>query len=140
MGMLKEFKEFAMRGNVMDMAIGIILGGAFGKIVSSLVADVVMPPIGVLLGGTDFSELKVTIRDGVSATETAPAVEAVTLNYGLFINTVIDFVIIAAAIFVAIKVMNKAMRKRVEAPAPPPAPTVEVVLLTEIRDLLKASS
>lgn len=140
MGMLKEFKEFAMRGNVMDMAIGIILGGAFGKIVSSLVADVVMPPIGVLLGGTDFSQLKLTIRDAAAATETAPAVEAVTLNYGLFINTVIDFVIIAAAIFVAIKIMNKAMRKRAEAPPEPPAPPADVVLLTEIRDLLKASS
>lgn len=140
MSMLKEFKEFAMRGNVMDMAIGIILGGAFGKIVSSLVSDVIMPPVGVLLGGADFSSLKVTISEAAAATETSPAVEAVTLNYGMFINTVIDFVVIAASIFVAVKVMNRAMRKRAEAPPAPPVPPADVVLLTEIRDLLKAAN
>mgnify|MGYP005840978033 CR=1 FL=1 len=131
MSLIKEFKEFAVRGNVVDMAIGIIIGGAFGKIVSSFVADVVMPPIGVLLGGVDFSNLSLTVRE---ASETA---EAVTINYGKFINTVIDFVIIAFVIFVAIKAMNRMKRKEEEKPAAPPAPSKQEVLLTEIRDLLK---
>ncbi len=129
MSMLKEFKQFAMRGNVVDMAVGIIIGGAFGKIVSSFVGDVIMPPIGVLLGGVDFSNLSLTIKD---ATETAPAV---ILSYGKFINTIIDFIIIAFAIFMAIKAMNS-LKKKEEA-APPPAPPADVQLLTEIRDLLK---
>jgi len=133
MSMIKEFKEFAMRGNVVDMAVGIIIGGAFGKIVSSFVGDVIMPPIGVLLGGVDFSNLSITLRQ---ATETAPAV---ILSYGKFINTIIDFIIIAFAIFMAIKAMNSMKKKEVEAPAAPPAPPADVQLLTEIRDLLKKS-
>lgn len=136
MGMMKEFKDFAMRGNVMDMAIGIILGGAFGKIVSSLVSDVIMPPIGLVLGGVDFSSLSMTIKEAVPAKEGAEAIPAVTLNYGVFINTVIDFLIVAFAIFMAIKVMNKAMRKKEEEPKPAEPPKQEV-LLGEIRDLLK---
>jgi len=114
MGMLKEFKDFAMKGNVVDMAVGIILGAAFGKIVSSLVSDVVMPPIGVLLGNVDFSSLAVTLRE---ATETSPAV---TIKYGLFINTIIDFVIVALAIFLVVKQMN-----RLKKPAPAPAATTK---------------
>ncbi|MDI9433440.1 MAG: large-conductance mechanosensitive channel protein MscL [Planctomycetota bacterium] len=133
MGMLQEFKAFAMRGNVVDMAVGIIVGGAFGKIVSSFVADVIMPPIGLLLGGVDFSDLTITLKKAVG--ETA----AVTLNYGKFIQTVIDFLIIAFAIFMAIKAMNALKRKQEEAPAPPPEPSKQEVLLTEIRDLLKRS-
>ncbi|HNT57630.1 MAG TPA: large-conductance mechanosensitive channel protein MscL [Syntrophales bacterium] len=113
MGMLKEFKEFAMRGNVVDMAVGIIIGAAFGKIVSSLVKDVIMPPIGLLLGNVDFSNLAITLR------EKTDAAEAVTINYGVFINTVLDFVIVAFAIFIVIKQMNRFKRKE-EAPAPAP--------------------
>jgi large conductance mechanosensitive channel len=105
MGMLKEFKEFAMRGNVLDMAVGIIIGAAFGKIVSSLVNDVVMPPIGLLLGNVDFSQLAITLK------EKTAAADAVTLNYGVFINTVLDFVIVAFAIFMVIKQMNRFKRK-----------------------------
>ena len=131
MGMLKEFKTFAMRGNVMDMAIGIIIGGAFGKIVSSFVADVIMPPIGILLGGVDFSNLAITLKQGTEG------VAPVTINYGVFINTVIDFVIIAFAIFLAIKAMNSMKKKEEEKPAAPPAPSKEEVLLTEIRDELR---
>jgi large conductance mechanosensitive channel len=131
MSMFKEFREFAMRGNVMDMAIGIILGGAFGKIVSSLVNDVLMPPIGMLLGGVDFSNLMITLK---GATETVPAV---SLRYGVFINTVIDFIIIAFSIFLVVKAINSLKRKEEEKPAAPPAPPKQEVLLTEIRDLLK---
>lgn len=131
MSMIKEFKEFAMRGNVVDMAVGIIIGAAFGKIISSLVGDVIMPPIGVLLGGVDFSNLSITIRQ---ATESAPAV---ILSYGKFINTVIDFIIIAFTIFIAIKAMNSLKKKQEEAPAAPPTPPADIQLLTEIRDLLK---
>jgi len=133
MSMLQEFKAFAMRGNVVDMAVGIIVGGAFGKIVSSFVADVIMPPIGLLLGGVDFSDLAITLKKAVG--ETA----AVTLNYGKFIQSVIDFLIIAFAIFMAIKAMNALKKKQEEAPAPPPAPSKQEVLLAEIRDLLKRS-
>jgi large conductance mechanosensitive channel len=131
MGMLKEFKTFAMRGNVVDMAVGIIIGAAFGKIVSSLVADLIMPPIGVLLGGVDFSNLAITIKAA------ADGAAAVTLNYGKFIQTVVDFVIIAFSIFMIIKAMNAFKKKEIEAPAEPPPPPREEVLLTEIRDLLK---
>lgn len=140
MGFINEFKEFAMRGNVVDMAVGIVIGGAFGKIVSSFVADVIMPPIGMLIGGVDFSELAFTLREAQPAADGKEAVEAITLNYGQFANTVIDFLIIAFAIFVAIKVMNTAMRKKEEEPAAPPEPPKQEVLLTEIRDLLKAKS
>ncbi|MCZ7611689.1 MAG: large-conductance mechanosensitive channel protein MscL [Ignavibacterium sp.] len=131
MSMIKEFKEFAMRGNVVDMAVGIIIGGAFGKIVSSFVADVIMPPIGILLGGVDFSNLAITIKEG------SEGVEPVLLKYGMFINTIIDFLIIAFAIFLAIKAMNSLKKKQEEAPAAPPEPPADVKLLTEIRDLLK---
>lgn len=131
MKMLQEFKAFAMRGNVVDIAVGIIIGGAFGKIVSSFVSDVIMPPIGVLLGGVDFSELSITLR------EAAEGVDAVTIKYGMFINTVIDFIIIAFAIFMAIKAMNSLKKKEEEKPTAPPEPPADVKLLTEIRDLLK---
>lgn len=137
MGFLKEFKDFAMRGNVVDMAVGVVIGGAFGKIVSSFVADVIMPPLGVLVGGVDFSQLKWEIK--AAYTDAAgEIVPAITMNYGLFINTIIDFVIIALAIFLMIKAINGLHKKeKEEAPAAPPAPSKEEVLLTEIRDLLK---
>lgn len=131
MSVLKELKEFMMRGNVVDMAVGVIVGGAFGKIVSSLVSDIIMPPIGVILGGVNFSDLKVTLK------EAAGDAAAVTINYGSFVQTVFDFVIIASAIFFAIKGINMLQKKKEEAPATPPAPTKEETLLTEIRDLLK---
>lgn len=135
--MIKEFKQFAMRGNVLDMAVGIIIGGAFGKIVSSFVADVIMPPIGVLLGGVDFSNLKITLKDAVLNEAGEVANAAVTINYGMFINSIIDFIIIAFAIFMVIKAMNNLKKKEEAAPPPPPAPSNEEKLLTEIRDLLK---
>lgn len=131
MKMLEEFKKFAMRGNVLDMAIGIIIGAAFGKIVSSFVADVIMPPIGILLGGADFSNLAITIKQG------SEGVEPVLLKYGVFINTVIDFLIIAFAIFMVVKGINSMKKKEEEKPAAPPAPTKEEILLTEIRDELR---
>jgi large conductance mechanosensitive channel len=131
MSLIKEFKEFAVRGNVVDMAVGIIVGAAFGKIVSSMVADVVMPPIGVLVGGVDFSDLAITLR---AATEGAPAV---VIAYGKFIQTIIDFTIIAFVIFLVIKGINRLKRQEEAAPAAPPAPSKEELLLTEIRDLLK---
>lgn len=136
MGLLKEFKEFAMRGNVMDMAIGIIIGGAFGKIVGSLVSDVLMPPIGMLLGKVDFSKLSLVLKEA-TVDAAGKEVAAVTLRYGAFIDTIINFIIIAAAIFAVIKVMNMAKKKQEAAPAAPPAPTKEETLLTEIRDILK---
>ena len=138
MGLGKEFKEFAMRGNVVDMAVGIIIGGAFGKIVSSLVNDVIMPPIGLLLGGANFRDLVVTIKQA-SVDAAGNTVAAVTLNYGMFIQTVVDFLIIAGAIFLVIKAMNTLKKKDAAAPAPaePPPPPADVQLLTEIRDLLK---
>lgn len=131
MSMMKEFKEFAMKGNVVDMAVGIIIGGAFGKIISSLVQDVIMPPIGVLLGDVDFSNLSLVVKE---ATDTA---EAVIVKYGAFLNTIIEFIIIAFAIFMVIKGLNSMKRKEEAAPAAPPAPSKEEVLLGEIRDLLK---
>lgn len=131
MKMLQEFKAFAMRGNVVDMAVGIIIGGAFGKIVSSFVADVIMLPIGLLLGGVDFSNLAITLK---AAEEGQPAV---MLKYGMFVNTIIDFLIIAFAIFMVIKGMNTLKKKEEEKPAAPPEPPADVKLLTEIRDLLK---
>ena len=135
MSMLQEFKEFAMKGNVVDLAVGVIIGGAFGKIVSSLVADVIMPPIGVLMGGVDFTSLGVTLKEAVD--EKTPAV---VLHYGNFIQTIVDFTIVAFAIFMAIKLMNKLKRSEPPAPEAPPAPTKEELLLTEIRDILKAKS
>lgn len=131
MGMMSEFKEFAVKGNVVDMAVGIIIGAAFGKIVSSFVADVIMPPIGLILGGVDFTDLSIVLKEAVG--ETA----AVTLNYGVFIQTLIDFTIIAFAIFMAVKVINRMKKEEEEAPKAPPEPSKEEVLLTEIRDLLK---
>lgn len=131
MSILKELKSFMMRGNVVDMAVGVIVGGAFGKIVSSLVSDIIMPPIGVILGGVDFSDLRFVIKHA-----TAEAA-AVSINYGTFIQTVLDFVIIATAIFFAIKGLNALRTKKEEAPAAPPAPSKEEILLAEIRDLLK---
>lgn len=132
MGMLQEFKAFAVRGNVVDMAVGIIIGAAFGKIVSSVVADVVTPPLGLLIGGMDFSDLAITLR---AATEAAPAV---TLGYGKFIQTLFDFTIVAFAIFLLVKGVNHLKRKEAEAPSAPPTPSREEQLLAEIRDLLKA--
>lgn len=134
MSMVSEFKDFAMRGNVVDMAVGIVIGGAFGKIVSSFVADVLMPPIGILVGGVDFSSLAVTLQAAAEGTE------AVMLNYGSFIQTVIDFLIIAFAIFLVVKAMNSMKKKEVEEPAAPPKPSKEEVLLTEIRDALRSSN
>ena len=136
MGILQEFKDFAMKGNVVDMAVGVIIGGAFGKIVSSLVADVIMPPIGVLLGGVDFSDLAVTIKEA-SKDAAGANIPAVVISYGKFIQTLIDFTIIAAAIFLIIKILSSFKKKAEEAPAAPPAPSNEEMLLAEIRDLLK---
>jgi large conductance mechanosensitive channel len=132
MGFVKEFKTFAMRGNVTDMAIGIVIGAAFGKIVTSLVNDVIMPPIGLLMGGVDFSQLAVTLKSAAAGSA------AVVLKYGMFINTVIDFLIVAFAIFMVIKGMNALKRKQEELPAAPPAPPVQEMLLREIRDILKS--
>ena len=132
MGMMSEFKEFAMRGNVLDMAVGIIIGGAFGKIVSSFVNDVLMPPIGLALGGVDFTAFKATLQ------EASEGVEAVTINYGVFIQYTIDFLIVAFAIFLLIRAVNSMKRKEEEAPAAPPAPPEDIVLLREIRDSLRS--
>lgn len=131
MSILQEFKEFAVKGNVVDMSIGIIIGGAFGKIISSFVADVIMPPIGVLVGGVDFTKLAFTLK---AASGDIPAV---TLKYGNFIQTVVDFTIVAFAIFMVIKLINKLRKTAAAAPAPVPEPSKEELLLTEIRDLLK---
>ena len=132
MAIIKEFKEFAMRGNVVDLAVGVIIGAAFGKIVTSLVTDIIMPPIGYITGGIDFSDMKVLLKHGNPAKKIAD----VTLNYGNFINTVIQFLIVAFCIFLVVKAIN-ALRKKEEAePAAPAEPTKEEVLLTEIRDLL----
>lgn len=134
--MLKEFREFAMRGNVLDMAIGIIIGGAFGKIVSSLVSDVLMPPLGLLMGKVDFSSLFLNLSGTPQPSLTAAkAAGAPTINYGVFLQTVFDFIIIAFAIFLLVKQINRF--KKAEAPAPPPGPTNEEKLLMEIRDVLK---
>ena len=132
--MLKEFQEFALKGNVVDMAVGIIIGGAFGTIVKSLVDDIIMPPVGMLIGGIDFSNLSFVIKAATEETE------AVAINYGNFINNVIAFLIVAWALFIIIKGMNSMRKKAEEAPAEPPAPPAEQVLLTEIRDLLKAQA
>jgi large conductance mechanosensitive channel len=139
--MLKEFKEFAMRGNVLDMAVGIIIGGAFGAIVSSFVADVMMPPLGLLMGGLDFKDMFVTLKDGAKAAgpyaslADAKAAGANTLNYGVFVNAVVSFLIVAFAVFMLVRAINNL--KRTAEAAPPPGPTPDQVLLTEIRDLLK---
>ncbi|MGH2270734.1 large-conductance mechanosensitive channel protein MscL [Anaerohalosphaeraceae bacterium U12dextr] len=137
MSLWQEFKTFAMRGNVMDMAVGIIIGAAFGQIVNSLVKDVIMPPIGILLGKMDFSKLGITLKAAVMEGDKVVA-EAVKINYGVFINTVVNFLIVAVAVFAMVKVMNMAKKKEEAKPTPPPAPTKEELLLTEIRDILKS--
>jgi large conductance mechanosensitive channel len=147
MGMLKEFKEFAMKGNVMDMAVGVIIGAAFGKIISSLVADVIMPPIGKIMGGVDFKDIFVNLDPGkltkaggtVKSLADAKEAGAAVIAYGQFINTVIDFLIVAACIFAVVRAMNTLKRKPVPVvPASPPEPSTEEKLLMEIRDILKA--
>ena len=136
--MFSEFKTFAMRGNVVDMAVGIIIGAAFGKIVSSIVNDIIMPPIGLLMGGVDFSNLFVDLSGvGYASLAAAEAAGAPLIKYGLFINTVLDFLIVAFAIFMVIRGMNSLKKKEEEKPAEPAKPSEEVVLLTEIRDALK---
>lgn len=146
MKFIEDFKAFALKGNVVDMAVGVIIGGAFGKIVTSIVNNILMPPIGVLTGGVNFTDLSVTIKDGVDAVTNeagevvTEAVPAVTLNYGAFIQDVIDFLIIAMCIFLMVKFITKLTKKKEEkpaAPAPAPEPSAEEKLLTEIRDLLK---
>ena len=136
MKIIQEFKEFAIKGNVVDMAVGIIIGGAFGKIVTSLVNDVIMPPIGMIIGGVNFNGLRLVLK---SATVDATGVASpeVAINYGAFIQVLFDFIIVAFCIFMMIKGLNSLKKKKEEAPAAPPAPTKEEVLLTEIRDLLK---
>ena len=138
--MFNEFKKFAMRGNVVDMAVGIVIGAAFGKIVASFVKDILMPPIGMLMGGVDFGNMFVTLGDGAFATlAEAQEAGAATINYGVFINTLLDFLIVAFAIFMVVRAMNNMKKKEEAAPKPPPAPSKEEVLLGEIRDALKRS-
>ena len=137
MSFLKAFKTFAMRGNVVDMAIGIIIGGAFGKIVSSLVSDIIMPPVGLLIGGVRFQNLKIILKQAQTDPVNGNVTEAVSINYGNFINTALDFLIIAFAIFLFVKLINSMKRKEEAQPIPPTAPGKEEQLLTEIRDLLK---
>lgn len=131
MKIVEEFKQFALKGNVVDLAIGIVIGGAFGKIISSLVNDIIMPPIGMLLGGVNFTALKITLKPGTLGSE------AVAVNYGVFLQTVIDFLIIAWAIFLVIKMLNSLKKEEEAKPAPASAPTNEEILLAEIRDTLK---
>lgn len=131
MSLVQEFKEFAAKGNMVDMAVGIIIGAAFGKIVSSLVADVIMPPLGLLIGGIDFSAMGIVLKEGVGDTP------ATVLRYGAFIQALVDFLLIALAVFLLVKGINRLRRKELEAPAAPPAPPADVALLTEIRDLLR---
>ena len=135
---LQDFKAFAMRGNVIDMAVGVIIGGAFGKIISSVVADVIMPPLGLLVGGVNFTDLKLELKPAEMVD--GEMQDAVTLNYGNFLQTAFDFIIIALLIFLFVKLIGKLMRKKEEEPAAPPAPSKEEQLLTEIRDLLKKQS
>ena len=137
--MWREFRDFAMRGNVIDLAVGIIIGAAFTTIVNSLVNDIIMPPLGLLIGGIDFSNFFLTLKGGAFPTlEAAKAAGAVTMNYGLFINAVIRFIIVAFAIFILVKQINRLAREDPKAPPAPPEPSREEVLLAEIRDLLKA--
>ena len=140
--MFNEFKQFAMRGNVVDLAVGVIIGGAFGAIVASFVGDIMMPVIGVLTGGVDFSNLYVLLKEGAQAgpyasLDAAKKAGAVVVAYGVLINAVVNFLIVAAALFVVVKGMNAAKKQEAAAPAPPPAPSAEATLLAEIRDLLK---
>lgn len=138
MSFIKDFKEFAMKGNIVDMAVGVIVGGAFGKIVSSLVNDIIMPVISIATGGDGLKNLKYVIVQGKEATaEGVAAVEEVAVNYGMFIQNIVDFLIIALSIFIALRVIMKFKKKEEEAPAEAPSPSNEEVLLTEIRDLLR---
>ena len=132
MSLIKEFKQFAMRGNVIDLAVAVIIGGAFGKIVASFVSDVLMPPIGLLLGGAEFTDLVIVLKEA-----RGEDIPAVTMTYGVFLQNVVDFLIIAFVIFMMIRTINKMKKKEAEKPAPPPEPSKEEQLLTEIRDLLK---
>ena len=134
MSMLKEFREFALKGSVVDLAVGVIIGAAFGKIITSLVEQVVMPPIGLLLGKVDFSQLKIVLQPADPAHKLAE----VAIGYGAFFNTIIQFLIVAFVVFLMIKLLNAMRRQEAKEPAPPPAPTPEERLLAEIRDLLKA--
>jgi len=134
---LQEFKTFAVRGNVVDMAVGIVIGAAFGKIVTSIVGDVIMPPIGLLIGGKTFTNLAITLKPAIRDETGKIIVEAVKISYGNFVQTVIDFTIIAFAIFLLVKGINALKRKEEAKPAPPAAPSAEVTLLTDIRDILK---
>jgi large conductance mechanosensitive channel len=139
--MFKEFKEFAMRGNVIDLAVGVIIGAAFGKIVTSLVNDVIMPPVGMLLGSVDFSNLFINLNGDYQTVAAAEAAGAPIVKYGVFINNVIDFLIVAFVIFMVIRTINKLYKKKEAAPPPaPPEPSAEEKLLTQIRDILKARS
>ncbi len=131
MGMMSEFKDFAMKGNVIDMAVGIVIGGAFGKVVTSFVNDIIMPPIGMLIGGVDFSDLGVVLQEATADSD------AVTLSWGNWVQTLVNFLIIAFSIFMVVKAMNSAKKKEEEKPAAPPEPSKEEVLLTEIRDALR---
>jgi len=138
MGLIKEFREFAVKGNAIDLAVGVIIGGAFGKIVSSLVDDVIMPPIGLLLGGVDFKSLFINLGSGHYPTlAAAKAAGAPTLNYGNFLQAVVDFVIVVWIVFLMVRTINRLRQREKEAPAAPPAPAEEVVLLREIRDALR---
>lgn len=137
MKMLKEFQQFAMRGNVVDLAVGIIIGGAFGKIVSSVVADIIMPPIGLLMGGVNFTDLKLVIKAAEMDIATQVLKPAVTINYGQFLQVTVDFIIVAFAIFMMVKGMNALKKKEAAAPSAPPTPTTQELLLMEIRDILK---
>lgn len=141
MGMLQEFKEFAVKGNAVDMAVGIIIGAAFGKIVNSLVEDMIMPPIGKVMGNVDFSDLFINLSGGTYASlEAAKKAGAATVNYGVFVNNVINFLIVAFAVFILVKAINTAKRQKEESPEEPAAPPKQEVLLEEIRDLLKAKA
>lgn len=137
MSFISDFKAFAMKGNIIDMAVGVIIGGAFGKIVSSLVNDIIMPVMALITGGDGYKNLKYVIKSGREATETQPEIAEVAVNYGVFIQNIVDFLIIAFSIFMALKVIMKFKKKEEEKPVTPPAPSKEEVLLTEIRDLLK---
>ncbi|MEE4287365.1 MAG: large-conductance mechanosensitive channel protein MscL [Mariniphaga sp.] len=142
MGMLKEFKSFAMKGNVLDLAVAVIIGSAFGKIITSFVNDVLMPPIGLLLGNRDFGNMRIILKQAKDAVMegdqiVTPAIAEVSVKYGAFVNTVLDFIIVAFAIFMVIKAYNRLKKKEEAKPTAPPAPTKEEVLLAEIRDILK---
>jgi len=145
MGLVKEFKEFIMRGNVLDLAVAVIIGGAFGKVVTSFVNDIIMPPIGLLLGNVDFKQLKVLLQHGKEAVMNGtqivtPAISEVSINYGVFVQAIIDFLIIGFCIFIVLKVYNNMTKAKEEAPAAHPAPSKEEILLSEIRDILKSQS